>query len=166
MGPEHLFPTRAAPGPAALGHLEEQEGDPQTGESSETPWERSPGLPGERQGLELPSPPVVTLDSQCQSPQRAHSSPAASQGGRPGAVADSPPGAWRTASPQSLGSGAWTPRRWGWMAGETPPEDALGQMEQELEQGKLYKIRELRNKQLLERNTCIPVFIAALFTIA
>ena len=52
------------------------------------------------------------------------------------------------------------------MAGETPPEDALGQMEQELEQGKLYKIRELRNKQLLERNTCIPVFIAALFTIA
>ena len=28
MGPEHLFPARAAPGPAAMGHLEGQEGDP------------------------------------------------------------------------------------------------------------------------------------------
>ena len=95
MGPEHLFPTRAAPGPAALGHLEGQEGDLQTEESGETPWEWSPGLPGGRQGLEFPSPPAVTLDSRCPSPQRAHSSPAASQGGagalsseRPGAVAD------------------------------------------------------------------------------
>lgn len=100
---------------------------PQTGESSEKPWEQR----ASRWGRAWNSLPSCCLLGQLVSiPQRAHSSPAASQEGL-ALSALRGPGRGRLTSlsledslPREPGSsGAWTPRALGWTAGETPPEE-------------------------------------------